>query len=331
MVEPAEGLSVVFFGTPRFAVPTLETLIASRHRVVGVVTQPDRPRGRGQRASPSPVKDVALEARIPVLQPDRLKDDRFLAAIKDTGAHLGIVAAYGKILPEVLLAIPRLGLVNVHASLLPKYRGAAPVHRAVMAGETETGVTIMRVVRELDAGPTFDRATRPIGPDETSEVVEQDLARIGAALLVQVVNAIAEGTSHETPQDDRLASYAPRITREEGLVDWTRHARALHNQVRGLYPWPHAFSFLAGERMILLRSKVAEASGQPSAAPGTIVEARGATLRVATGQGALDLLQIQAEGRKPVTAREFLAGHPRAAGARFESAAPPGVAGPSDS
>ncbi len=318
MVEAAPSVAIAFFGTPRFAVPTLEALIASRHHVVAALTQPDRPRGRGQHASPSPVKQVALAAGIPVLQPERLRDEAFLRAFRETGAELGVVAAYGKILPDVLLAIPRLGLINVHASLLPKYRGAAPVHRAVMAGEPETGVTIMRVVRELDAGPTFDGVRRPIGPDETSDIVEQDLARMGAPLLVHVVDAIAGGTSREVPQIDREATYAPRITREEGAVDWSRPAATLHNQVRGLYPWPHAFTGLDGERLILLRTTLAN-GGSTDVLPGTILEARGGTLRVAAGQGALDILELQAEGRKPLAARQFLAGRPLRPGDRFAS------------
>ncbi|HEY6212407.1 MAG TPA: methionyl-tRNA formyltransferase, partial [Vicinamibacterales bacterium] len=177
-------LRIVFFGTPQFAVPTLDALLGSRHAVVGVVTRGDKPRGRGQKVSDAPIKARALEAGIPVLQPERLADTAFLDQLRALDADLGVVVAYGRILTDTVLAIPRLGLVNVHASLLPKYRGAAPVHRAITAGETETGVTIMRVVKALDAGPMLARAARPVGPDETSDEVEPDLASIGAALLV---------------------------------------------------------------------------------------------------------------------------------------------------
>jgi methionyl-tRNA formyltransferase len=199
MVDPADQgkpLRVVFFGTPQFAVPTLQRLIASRHPVCGVVTQPDRPRGRGQKVSDGPVKAVALEHGIPVFQPDRLRVPEVADAIAAWRPDLGVVAAYGKLVPEVLLHIPQHGMINVHASLLPKYRGAAPVHRAVINGEPETGVTIMRVVKALDAGGMFAKVTRAIGPDETSDVIERDLAELGARLLVTVVDQIAAGAAH---------------------------------------------------------------------------------------------------------------------------------------
>jgi methionyl-tRNA formyltransferase len=244
---------VVFFGTPRFAVPTLQQLLDSPHIVAGVVTQPDRPRGRGQKVTYAPVKTLALERGIPVFQPDRLKPQEVGATLRGWRPDVGIVAAYGRIIPEPLLTIPRLGMINVHASLLPKYRGAAPVHRAVMTGDPETGVTIMRVVKELDAGPMFEKATRPIGPDETSDVVEEALADIGAGLLIRVLDQIAEGTAHEEPQDDASATYAPRLTKEEGLIDWSKPSLAIHNHVRGLYPWPHAYTFLNGARLIVRR------------------------------------------------------------------------------
>lgn len=313
MTGPA--LRIAFFGTPAFAVPTLAALLASRHPVVGVVTQPDRPRGRGHKTVNAPVKDAALAAALPLLQPARLKDDDFLSALADWAPDLGVVAAYGRILTDRLLALPPLGMVNVHASLLPRYRGAAPVHRAVMAGEAETGVTIMRVVQALDAGPMLAARTRPIGVDETSAEVERDLAIIGASLLVPTVDALADGLSREIPQDDRDATYAARIVREDGVIDWSRPATELHNQVRGLHPWPHAFSFLGGRRVIVLRSRPIP---QPTAlVPGTIIEAAGDSLVVATGAGALAILSIQPEGRRPMPPRDFLAGHPTAARERF--------------
>ena len=196
MVGPGGTLRLVFFGTPDFAVPTLEALLDSRHDVAGVVTQPDRPRGRGQRVSDSPVKRVALSRGVPVLQPDRLKDESFLAGLRAWHADAGVVAAYGKILPAAVLEAPPLGLLNVHASLLPRHRGAAPVHRAVIAGDGETGVSIMRVVQALDAGGVFATARRPIGPDDTSAEVEHDLARLGASLLLAVLDQLADGRAH---------------------------------------------------------------------------------------------------------------------------------------
>lgn len=314
----AAPLRIVFFGTPAFAVPTFDALLASRHPVVGVVTQPDRPRGRGQKTTGTPIKSRALAAGIPLLQPSTLNAPEFLSALAALSADLGVVAAYGRILSDTVLATPRLGLINVHASLLPRYRGAAPVHRAVMAGEPETGITIMRVVKALDAGPMLAAARRPIHPGETSVDVEQDLARIGAALLVETVDRIAAGSARENAQDEARATYAHRLTKQDGLIDWSRAARDLHNQVRGLHPWPHAHTFLNRQRVIVLRSRV---SGEPSArAPGTIVAARGGDLTVATGSGVLSIEELQAEGRRPVRTREFLAGHHLAPGDRFAPA-----------
>jgi methionyl-tRNA formyltransferase len=306
---------VVFFGTPHFAVPSLEHLVDSRHRVVGVVTQPDRPRGRGQKVTDAPVKTTAVQHGIPVYQPARLRDPEVLQTLAGWAPDLGVVAAYGKILPESVLTLPRLGMINVHASLLPKYRGAAPVQRAVIDGEAETGITIMRMVSALDAGAMFAKATRPIGPHETSDIVERDLAAIGARLLRKVIDDIVSGTATEEPQDDRLSTYASKVTKDEGRVDWTRPAIEIHNRVRGLYPWPHAYSYLDNERLILLRSQVE--SRHTSEAPGTVVDTSGGVLRVATGEGCLGITELQPEGRRAMNARDYLAGHPIQSGARF--------------
>jgi methionyl-tRNA formyltransferase len=316
MVPP---LRIAFFGTPEFAVPTLEALLgAAPHTVAGVVTQPDRPRGRGHKMSDAPVKACAVAADLPILQPSKMTDTNFLDALRGWDADLGVVAAYGRILTGEILAIPRLGMINVHASLLPKYRGAAPIHRAVIAGETMTGVTIMRVVKALDAGGMIAREQRPIGPDETSDEVERDLARIGARLLVAVVDRIARGTVHEAPQDESAVTYAHRLTKEDGVVDWSLPAARIHNLIRGLHPWPHAFSFVQGRRVILRRSETyppdpPDRPGQP----GMIIEASAERLIVATGDGLLRLVEIQAEGKRPMAVRDFLAGHPLQPGDRF--------------
>lgn len=311
----AASLKVVFFGTPQFAVPTLDAILDSSHRVVGVVTQPDRPRGRGQKETDAPVKARAKAAGLPLLQPATLKDPAVVERLAALGADIGVVAAYGKILTEAVLAVPPLGMVNVHASLLPKYRGAAPVHRAVMAGETHTGVTIMRVVKALDAGAMLAVVEQPIGTDDTSDRVELALAQSGARLLVDTLDRLAAGPIEEVPQDDARATYAHRLSKDDGIVDWTRSAVSIHDQIRGLYPWPHAFSFVDGKRLILLRSSVLAETA--TALPGTIVMAHGDDLRVATGDGILCLTEVQAEGRRPGRTREFLAGHRLTAGARF--------------
>jgi len=310
------ALRIVFFGTPEFALPTLDALVASPHSVVGVVSQPDRPRGRGQKTTSTPVKARAAKAGLPILQPERLKDPTFLHALAALAADLGVVVAYGRILTEDVLNTPRLGMVNVHASLLPKFRGAAPVHRAVIAGEAVTGVTIMRVVKALDAGPMLATMSRPIGIDESSADVERELARLGADVLQSTLDDLAAGRVIETPQDERQATYAPRLTKDDGIIDWEWPAERIHNLIRGLHPWPHAFAFLNGRRFILLRSTVV-AGAQSAAAPGTIVQAAGDQLRVDTGDGVLQLKQVQVEGKRPMSAREFLAGHQIAPGARL--------------
>lgn len=309
-------MRIVFFGTPDFAVPTLRALIASKHQVVGVVTRPDRPRGRGQKVSDAPVKIAAAGVGLPILQPERLSDPLFFQQYTALNADLGVVAAYGKILSERVLAVPRQGLVNVHASLLPRYRGAAPVHRAVIAGETETGVTIMRVVKALDAGAMIATVRRPIGPNETSEEVERDLATIGADLLVSTLDALTEDRRNEIPQDDSQATYAHRLTKADGLIDWTASADRIHKLIRGLHPWPHAYTFLESRRFIILRADWDDVT-VPGVAPGTISQADGDQLRVAAGTGSVRLLQIQPEGKRPLGPREFLAGHHLAVGARF--------------
>jgi methionyl-tRNA formyltransferase len=307
---------IAFFGTPDFAVPTLNELLRSSHQVVVVVTQPDRPRGRGNRVSFSPVKQVALAHGIPVLQPEKLTRDAWEEELAGYEPDLGVVAAYGQILPDWLLAMPRLGLINVHASLLPRYRGASPIHRAVMNGDAETGVTIMRVVKALDAGAMLATVRVPIGPDDRTDEVERVLADTGARLLVETVDRMAAGPIREAPQDDTEATYAPRLKRDEGQIDWTRPAREIHNQVRGLHPWPHAFTFGPTGRLILHRSAVITASA--TAPPGTIVVASVADgLRIATGDGALDVLELQAEGGRILPARAFLAGHALEAGSRL--------------
>jgi methionyl-tRNA formyltransferase len=302
------GLRIAFFGTPEFGVPTLQELIASRHDIVAVVSQPDRPKGRGQRLQATPTKMTATAAGVPVLQPDRIRDESFLRTIDDMRLDLGVVVAYGRILPESLLARPRLGMINVHGSLLPEYRGAAPVQRAVIDGRGETGVTIMRVVRELDAGPTFARAAHAIGPDDTSEQVERALAALGAPLLLSVIEQLAAGTATEVPQDESRATHAPKILRSEGSIDWSLPAARIHNLVRGLQPWPLVSAWIDGHRYVIHRTqRTAERSTAPA---GTVVQADDGTLSIGTSDGEVLRIQlIQPEGRRVMTAREFLAGH----------------------
>ena len=300
-------LRIVYFGTPEFAVPGLQALIASPHTVAALVSQPDRPRGRGNRVTPTPTKQVAELAGIPVLQPTRLKDDLFHQALRSLAPDLGVVAAYGRIIPDAVLEIPRLGMINIHASLLPKYRGAAPIHRAVMHGDTETGVTIMRVVTELDAGPMLAARRVPIGPNETTPEVERTLAQIGAGLALAVVEAVSSGTATEVPQNHAEATYAPKIERHEGAIGWTLPAQRIHDLVRGLQPWPLVSATLDGTRCLVHRTAVTD--DRTASAPGTITAAASGVLALAAGDGReLRILEIQPEGKRVMSARDFLAG-----------------------
>jgi len=306
MVEGPQ-LRIVYFGTPAFAVPTLRALIRSRHPVVALVSQPDRPKGRGHRVAATPTKELAILCDVPVLQPTKLREDAFLAQVAALRPDLGVVAAYGRILPDALLGVPRLGMINVHASLLPKYRGAAPVHRAVIAGDEVTGVTIMRVVAELDAGPMLATATRPIAPDETSVDVERGLADAGAGLLLDVVDRMARGPVVETPQEDVRATHAPKLLKTESPIDWSLAARTIHNRVRGLQPWPMASTTIDGARSLIHRTTVSDV--RTDARPGAVMEAGGDVLAVAAGDGVvLQILEIQPEGRRTMSVREFLSG-----------------------
>ncbi|MEO7273024.1 MAG: methionyl-tRNA formyltransferase [Vicinamibacterales bacterium] len=300
-------LRIVYFGTPAFAVPTLQALIGSRHEVLAVVSQPDKPKGRGHHTAPTPTKAVAAAYGIPVWQPERLRDEAFLRQVSDSRADLGVVAAYGRILPEALLQIPRLGMINVHGSVLPRWRGAAPVHRAVIEGDPDTGVTIMRVVKELDAGAMFVIGRRPIGPDETSSDVERAIAELGAALAIQVVDLLAAGTAVETPQPAEGITYASKLSKAESAVAWTEPASRIHNLVRGLQPWPLVAARLADTRVLIHRTALTdEVSG---GAPATVVRAEADRLEIVAGDGrVLRILELQPEGRRVMRARDFLAG-----------------------
>jgi methionyl-tRNA formyltransferase len=310
-------VSIVYFGTPQFAVPTLERLVDSGHHVCGVITQPDRPRGRGQRVQFGAVKAAALERHLPLAQPERLRAPEVAETLRAWAPDLGVVAAYGRLIPQALLELPRLGMINVHASLLPMYRGAAPIQRAIVDGRAETGVTIMRVVEALDAGPMLAAVRRPIDPDETGSDLERDLAQLGASLLVDVVDRLAAGPVDEEPQDERFVTYAGRLTKQDGALDWNAPARDIHNRVRGLYPWPHAYASLNGERVIILRTALG--SVPAVAAPGTVLDADSDGIRVATGDGQIVIRELQVEGRRPMSARDFLAGRPLKAGMSFEN------------
>lgn len=291
-------MRVVFFGTPAFAVPTLRALIEAGHDVVGVVAQPDRPAGRGQQLMAPPTVDAARAAGIPVFQPTKLKSGDFPAQFAALSPEVAVVVAYGRILPPVILTTPRRGCINVHASLLPRWRGAAPIQWAVIEGDAETGVCTMQMAEGLDTGDLLLVERTPIGPEETSADLFERLAPLGAALLVRTLAQLDDLVP--CPQPEAGVTYASMLSRELGAVDWSAPAAALHNRVRGLSPWPGTTFLHAGQPVKLLTSRVHEGSGEP----GTVL----ADAHIACGSGALELVRVQAAGKRAVTGAEFLHG-----------------------
>lgn len=302
-------MKILFMGTPDFAVPSLQALIEAGHEIVGVFTQPDKPKNRGMKLLPTPVKVVALEHDIPVFQPTKLRDGTALETIQSLAPELIVVAAYGRILPQEILDYPKLGCINVHSSLLPKYRGSAPIHWAILNGDAESGVTIMNVVLELDAGDIISQAVTPIDPDETVETLHDRLADMGAKLLVDTVVSIANGTATRTPQQADLVTHAPMLSRALSPMDWGRPARELHNQVRGLIPWPAAVTELNGTRCKIFSTSVLEETTGKE--PGTVIAADKKGLKIACGGGTvLQINELQADGGKRLKAADYLRGHP---------------------
>ena len=302
-------MRILFMGTPEFAVPALEALVTAGHEVCGVFTQPDKPKNRGMKLQPTPVKACAQAYDIPVYQPVKLRDGTALELIRGLAPELIVVVAYGRILPDEILSAPAGGCINVHSSLLPKYRGAAPIHWAVLNGERETGVTIMHMASELDAGDVIDQAVTPIGPDENAQELYGRLAKLGGALLVQVLDSIADGTARRTPQDAAQATFAPMLTRELSPMDFTHTAQTLHNQVRGLIPWPAAATFLGGTRCKVFSTAVLEE--RTAEAPGTVLAAGKDGIKLACGGGTvLRIDELQADGGKRMKAADYLRGHP---------------------
>ncbi|MDI3465092.1 MAG: Methionyl-tRNA formyltransferase [Nitrospira sp.] len=300
-------MRIVFMGTPEFAVPSLEAILRSDNQVVGVVTQPDRPKGRGQQLVSSPVKLVAERTGIPILQPLKIRTPEFLQALSAWQPDLIAVAAYGRILPTPILRLPPMGCVNVHGSLLPKYRGAAPVQWAVINGETETGITTMLMDEGMDTGAMLLQEKLEISPEDTAGTLAPRLAELGARLLLDTLMQLKAGTLTPKKQDDGQATLAPILKKEDGLIDWTMSATVLANRVRGLSPWPGAFTFFGEERWNIWRavSNVAAATDKP----GTIVAVNKQTIMVSTGDGLLGIREIQTANSKRMSADQFLAGH----------------------
>jgi methionyl-tRNA formyltransferase len=300
----SQPLSLIFAGTPEFSVPALEALIASPHRVLAVYTQPDRPAGRGQQVTMSAVKQCALRHELPVEQPQTLKDAAAVERLAQWSADLMIVVAYGLLLPKAVLETPRLGCVNIHASLLPRWRGAAPIQRAIQAGDKETGVTIMQMDVGLDTGPMLLERVTPIGARETAATLHDRLAALGAEAIVEAIDAIAAGTVTSRAQPQEGATYAAKIRKDEALIDWTKPAVEIDRLVRAFNPWP-----IAETRWNAQQLRVWEASPvgtKTSAAPGTVIATSAAGIDVSTGDAVLRLTRVQAAGRKAMPAADFL-------------------------
>ena len=301
-------MRILFMGTPEFAVASLRRLVEDGHEICGVFTQPDKPKNRGHKLAFSPVKEYALAQNLTVYQPLTMKDGAALETVRQLSPELIVVAAYGKILPEDLLNTPPFGSINVHSSLLPKYRGAAPINWAILKGESVTGVSIMYMAKELDAGDVILQLETPIGAEETAQELTERLADLGAQALSQAVEAIAAGTASRTPQDGSQMTYAPMLSRELSPIDWSRSAREIDCQIRGLIPWPCAAADIAGRHFKVYRTAPGRETDQ---APGTVLSAGKAGIEVACGDGrSLFITELQAEGGKRMAAGAYLLGHP---------------------
>ncbi|PLX76003.1 MAG: methionyl-tRNA formyltransferase [Desulfuromonas sp.] len=300
-------------GTPDFATSTLEGLIEAGVNLVGVYTQPDRPKGRGKKLSPPPVKVVAEQQGIPVFQPQKLRAPEAVASLRKLQPDLVVVVAYGQILPQSVLDIPRFGCINVHASLLPKYRGAAPINQAIVDGETETGITTMLMDAGLDTGDMLVKKSLAIGPDETAGQLHDRLALLGRETMAETLQQVLDSSLSPQKQNDEESTYAPMMKKEDGLIDWSLPASAVHNRVRGLEPWPGAFTHLDGQVLKIARTTLAQGNGEP----GTVLKADDNGVVVACGEGAIRIGALQLPGKKMTAAADFLRGHKLPEGTRL--------------
>ncbi|HEY6644544.1 methionyl-tRNA formyltransferase [Povalibacter sp.] len=301
-------VSIVFAGTPEFSVPALEALAASRHQVVAVYTQPDRPAGRGQRVATSAVKQCALEHGFPVEQPATLRDAAAVDRLASWQPDVMVVVAYGLILPASVLQIPRLGCLNIHASLLPRWRGAAPIHRALQAGDTQTGVTIMQMDAGLDTGPMLLERVTPIDATDTGSTLHDRLANMGAEALLAALDGILDGSLKPRPQPATGATYASKLRKDEALIDWSKATAEIDRQIRAFNPWPVAETRWNGQQLRIWQATPLPSSAD-AAAPGMVIGGDASGIRVATGDGAIALTRVQLAGRRAVSAAEFLNAH----------------------
>ena len=307
-------MRIVFMGTPEFAVPSLKALLDAGYGVVGVFTQPDRPVGRGHKLAACPVKKLAVERGVPVYQFERLRNEEGLACLRSLAPDIVVTAAFGQILSQALLDVPKMGTVNVHASLLPAYRGAAPINWCILNGETRTGVTTMLTDAGVDTGAMLLRRETDIGETETAAELSARLSQLGAELLIETLKGYIAGEIAPTPQDERLASRQPMLKKEMGLIDWTRSAKEIACQARGLDPWPSAYTDYLGGTLKIYRACPVEGEGDP----GTVLRSSAKEgLFVACGEGALEVLEMQAPGGKRMSARAYLAGKKIEPGTKF--------------
>ena len=304
-------MRVVFMGTPAFAVPSLEALANSDHEVVGVVTQPDRPKGRGQAVAPCPVKELALAKALPVRQPDKIKSPEFLQQLSDWKPDVIAVTAFGRFLPKAILDLPPMGCVNVHGSLLPAYRGAAPIQWALIHGDTETGITTMVMDEGMDTGAVLLQQTIPIEPEDTALELGDRMALAGGALLVETLTCLAAQTIVPREQDHSRATMAPLLKKEDGVIDWTQSATEIANRIRGLSPWPGSYTFHHEHRLIIRKGRV-DAQGGPAGGgqqPGTILAVGPKSFWVETGEGRIEVLEVQPANKKRMSVEQFLLGY----------------------
>ena len=308
-------MKLVYMGTPQFAVLPLLSLIEAGHEVVAVVTRIDKPAGRGRALAAPAVKTAALERGLMVYQPKRVREQEFIETLRLLGPEAIVVAAYGQILPAEILTLPKYGCINIHASLLPRYRGAAPITWAIVQGETETGNTIMQMDQGMDTGAILLQERIPIDPKDTAGTLTEKLSQQGARLITAALPLIASGKLTPKTQDNSRATLAPLLKKEDGRIDWERGAQEIHNRVRGMSPWPGAYTVLDNKIVKLIETAVADGSSEP----GRLLEKGGNALFAGTGSGLLQLLTIQPEGKKPMSAAEFLRGHRDAEGKKFEA------------
>lgn len=309
---PKRPLRIIFMGTPDFAAATLQALIDGPDEVVAVITQPDRAKGRGKKLTPPPVKVLAEAVGIPVLQPTKIKTENFRHGLLSYQADLMVVTAYGRILPEALLTLAPLGCINVHGSLLPQYRGAAPIQWAVINGEPETGVTIIQMNAGMDTGDVLLSAKIATSPDETAGSLYDKLAVLGSATLLTAIAGLQEGTISPIPQDHSLATLAPMLHKDDGLIDWQQDAAVIERLIRGLDPWPSAFCYVNGKRLRLFQPEVVHQDSEQQ--PGTVVFADKRGIAIACGRNTLLVKEIQPEGKKRMPVESFLCGHPLVVG-----------------